>query len=50
MGEKVKTIDMGVLSSGSQLVELDRNALANGVYLVTLNINNKLITKKIIVE
>ncbi len=50
MGEKVKTIDMGVLSSGSQLVELDRSALANGVYLVTLNINNKLITKKIIVE
>ena len=50
MGEKVKTFDMGVLSQGSQVIELDGSELAKGVYFITLRINEKLITKKIIIE
>lgn len=50
MGEKVKTFDMGILSQGSQVIELDGSELTNGIYFITFNINDKLITKKIIIE
>lgn len=50
LGEKVSTIDKGILSQGSQVVEFDRSKLTNGVYFITMNINNRLITEKIIIK
>lgn len=50
MGEKVRTIDVGVLSQGSQLIEIDRSKLTNGIYFFSMNINDEVVTKRIIIK
>jgi len=50
MGKKVSTIDSGLLTEGSQMLELDGSELTKGVYFIRMNINNELISKKIIIE
>jgi len=50
MGKKVSTIDSGLLTEGSQTLELDASELTKGVYFIRMNINNELISNKIIIE
>ncbi len=50
MGQKMLTDDKGMVNSGPQNTELNTTKLANGIYLVKLNINNKTYIEKISVK
>ena len=50
MGKKVSTIDSGLLTEGPQTLELDASELTKGVYFIRMNVNNELISNKIIIE
>lgn len=50
MGKKVQTLNMGILNSGEQSVVFNANELTNGIYIVSMNINNKVVNKRIIVK
>lgn len=50
MGQAVKTYDYGTQAAGDHQLNLDVSQLAAGVYLVSLASDNKLTTKKLIIN
>ena len=50
IGEKVKTIKQESLTAGSHTIEFDGSELSNGVYFITLNTGDKVLTKKIMIN
>ncbi|MCD4772311.1 MAG: T9SS type A sorting domain-containing protein [Bacteroidales bacterium] len=50
IGEKVKTIKQGNLSAGSHTIEFNRSELSNGIYFITLNTGDKILTEKVMIN
>ncbi len=50
MGQTVKSFDLGNLSAGSQLQKINISDLAQGLYMVQININGTITTKKLTVK
>jgi len=46
-GQLIKSIDKGELNKGDHNIEIDLSKLNNGLYFVSLDVNNQKITKKI---
>jgi hypothetical protein len=49
LGRQIKQVYQGTLSAGDQSIQLNAESLEEGLYFVTININNQSITKKIVV-
>lgn len=49
LGRQIKQVYQGALSAGDQSIQLNAESLEEGLYFVTININNQSITKKIVV-
>ncbi len=49
LGKKVKDIYTGVMTSGSQNIQMNVNEFNKGIYFVKLQMNNEVVIKKIIV-
>ncbi len=50
LGKNVMSIYNGEMSSGSQNIKMNANELNNGVYFVRIQMNNEIITKKVLVN
>lgn len=49
-GRKVQTVFEGTVEAGTQDVELNRNDLAPGIYILQLRLNDEVVNKKVVVE
>jgi len=47
LGERVKQVYQGQMTSGSQKLQMNTENLNGGIYFVTININGNIISKKI---
>ncbi len=50
LGRQVKNIFEGEMHSGAQNLQMDANDLDNGVYFIKMQLNNEVVTKKIMVS
>jgi hypothetical protein len=50
MGQKIMSMDKGLVSSGSQVFSIDGSQLTTGVYFYTVKVNGESYTHKMIVE
>jgi hypothetical protein len=50
MGQKIMSMDKGLVNSGNQVYSLDGSQLAPGIYFYTVKINGESFTHKMIVE
>jgi hypothetical protein len=49
-GQKIATLDQGKLPTGQQLIDLNTNQFAAGMYFVTIHLNGTTLTRKLIVR
>lgn len=50
LGKKVATLQQGQLKPGEYNYTLNKNKLESGIYFVRIEMNNKVVTKKLIIE
>ncbi len=50
LGRQVKNVFEGEMHSGAQNLQMDANDLDNGVYFIRMQLNNEVVTKKIMVS
>jgi hypothetical protein len=50
MGQKIMSMDKGLVNAGSQVFSIDGSQLTTGVYFYTVKVNGESYTHKMIVE